>query len=128
MIPGQSPRVRGGLEMPVAESVRKHSDAKDRGAAVDQRYAVVVFAAVIVFAGVFILWNGRYGWFRGDEWGFLTSRDGASVNGLLSPHNDHWSTIPVIEWRLLFNIFGLKSYIPYQALILATHLVAAVLL
>src|SRR5262249_738065 len=118
------------VELTVASSVQDEAGAQSDGSAHDtsRRYAAALFAAVIVFAALFILWYGRYGWFRGDEWAFLTSRDGGSIDGLFQAYNGHWSTIPVIEWRVLFNVFGLRSYRPYLLLIVATHLVAAVLL
>ena len=123
---------RGGLELRIDDAVEDDVEvaANPSGPNLERerRYALVVFAAVIVFAGLISMWFGRHRWFRGDEWVFLTSRDAGDIDGLLRGHNGHWSTLPVIEWRLLYNIFGLDSYRPYQVVVVAMHLVAAVLL
>src|SRR4029079_19112839 len=46
---------------------------------------------------------------------------------LFRAHNEHWVTLPVLAYRLLWWIFGLNTYRPYQVLIIALHLVAALL-
>ncbi len=79
--------------------------------------------AVAVFVG-----RARSQWFYGDEWAFLTQRDGASLDGLFAPHQEHWVTLPVVCYRMLWNVVGLRSYKPYLALALALHLVVVVLL
>lgn len=101
------------------------SDARpDRSA----RAALVTFVAVLAGALAFLAWVGRYRWFFLDEWDFLAGRDGGDVEDLLIPHNEHWSTLPIIAYRVLFNIFGLRTYLPYRAILLVLHIVAAVLL
>jgi MFS family permease len=46
---------------------------------------------------------------------------------LLRPHNEHWSTLPILVYRALWHLVGLHSYVPYQAVVVALHLAAAVL-
>ncbi len=66
---------------------------------------------------------GRGQWFFGDEWDFLLFRGlTGSRFGLLRPHNEHWSTIPILWYRGVFGVFGLKTYWPYLAGLFATHL------
>jgi hypothetical protein len=72
--------------------------------------------------------EGRGQWFFQDEWVYLSARDGGSLDGLLEPHNEHWSTIPVVAYRLLWNVVGLRSYLPYQAMIILVHLAVVGLL
>jgi hypothetical protein len=43
------------------------------------------------------------------------------------PHNEHWSALPVIAYRALVETVGLRTYLPYLALVLALHLVVAAL-
>jgi hypothetical protein len=92
------------------------------------RLALYVFIAVEVLAAAVFLWAGRRRWFFHDEWGFLIDVDGGDVGGLLRPDNEHWTTLPKIEYRLLFNIFGLNTYVPYQLVTISLHLAAAALL
>lgn len=65
------------------------------------RAAAIVFAVLVAVAGPFWAVEGRAQWFFQDEWTFLSTRDAGSLNGLLRPHNEHWTTIPVIVYRLL---------------------------
>jgi len=74
------------------------------------------------------LWSGRGRWFFGDEWTYLTSVDGGDLDGLLTPDNEHWTTLPRISYRVLFNLFGINTYVPYQLVTIAMHLIAASLL
>jgi hypothetical protein len=93
-----------------------------------KRAAAWTFAALVAVALplYFVLARGQ--WFFQDDWEFLANRDGGSFASLMRPHNEHWSTLPVIAYRLLWTVFGLRTYVPYQALSIVTHLAAAVLL
>jgi len=93
-----------------------------------QRAAAWTFAALVAVALplYFVLARGQ--WFFQDDWEFLANRDGGSFASLMRPHNEHWSTLPVIAYRLLWTVFGLHTYLPYQALSIVTHLAAAVVL
>lgn len=92
------------------------------------RAAAVAFALAVAAAFVFYALAGRAQWFFQDEWKFLVERDGGSLDDLMRPHNEHWSTIPVAVYRVLFNVVGLRDYLPYQLLAIGTHLAIAVLL
>ena len=62
-------------------------------------------------------------WFFGDDWDFLLRRGvlGDSEEGLFTPHNEHWSTAPILAFRALFTVFGIRHYLPYAALVVALH-------
>ena len=57
-----------------------------------------------------------------DEWGFISFAGGPL--DLLRPQNEHWQTIPLLLYRATFTVFGLHSYLPYVAEVIALHLVA----
>jgi hypothetical protein len=62
-------------------------------------------------------------WFFFDEWDFITHYLGDDPQrGLLQPHNEHWSTIPVLVYRVLGDTVGLRSYLSYAAVLIALHL------
>lgn len=89
-------------------------------------WALATFVVVIAVSLPLILYLGRDMWFRGDEWDFLVER---SFGDVLEPHNHvHWTTIPVIVYRLLYRFIGLHNYLPYQVIVVLLHLTAAVLL
>jgi hypothetical protein len=94
----------------------------------DERWARRVFVATGTLASVFYLIIGRRLWFVNDEWDFLAGRTIGSARGLFSSHNGHWSTLPVIAYRAFWWAFGIRSYTPYQVMIVALHLLAAWLL
>jgi hypothetical protein len=86
----------------------------------------IVFAAAIVVAVPLYLARGRQ-WFFLDDWDFLAHRSLTSVHALLLPHNEHWSTVPIIVYRVLWSVVGLR-YVPYELVVIALHLTAAFLL
>ncbi len=43
-------------------------------------------------------------------------------------HNGHWSTLPILAYRLLLNVFGLRTYTPFITLLIVLHLAVAHLL
>jgi hypothetical protein len=89
---------------------------------------LAVFALAVVAAVPLYLWRGRDQWFYLDEWDFLAGRSAASLHDLLRPHNEHWSTVPILVYRAMWHIFGLSTYTPYQLMTIGLHLVAACLL
>jgi hypothetical protein len=107
---------------PIAGVARRLGDA-DRLA--DGLHWLVLLAGL-----VFLLVVLRHHWFDTDEWDALLDRRltlGGSA-GILSPHNEHWSTVPILAYRLLFSVFHLKTYVPYLVMVVVAHLVVAELL
>jgi hypothetical protein len=93
------------------------------------RAAAGAFGAFIIAAFPILVFKlGSYFWFFFDEWDFLADRKAGSVDDLFRPHAEHWSTLPILAYRALFAVFGLRSYVPYQALLVTLHLSVCVLL
>lgn len=90
--------------------------------------ALAVFAAVETFALVLWMVLGRSLWFYNDEWDFLVTRKAGDLGDLFRPHNEHWQTLPILAYRGLYALFGLRTYLPYQLLVVVLHLAAAALL
>ncbi len=93
------------------------------------RWWLLIHLSTLALAAVALLWVNRGQWFFGDEWEFVVNR--GFVDSRLSlwlPHNEHWSTLPIIAYTLLLDIFGLGSYWPYIALLIALHLLLSHLL
>ena len=73
-----------------------------------------------------LLWYTRRQWFTEDDWEFIHRLiPGAGKLGLFVPHNEHWVTLPLLVFRGLFAVVGLRSYVPYLAVLLALHVITA---
>lgn len=90
--------------------------------------ARVAFVVGLVVAVPVIVHTNRDQWFFLDDWDFLVTRSLRSPTDLLEPHNEHWSTLPIVLYRLVFAVVGIEHYGPYQALVVVAHLSAAALL
>jgi hypothetical protein len=81
----------------------------------------------MVTSTVVLVSQARRMYFFGDEWAFLLSRD-ISGDGLLRPHNEHWSTLPVLVYRTLFHTVGIDHHLAYAAGPVVLHLASCLLL
>jgi len=86
-----------------------------------------VFGIVEVAACAYYLVLARTQWFFADEWEFLSGR-GADPSDLLHSHYGHWVAVPIVVYRLLWYVVGLRSYLPYVGVAICLHLLAAALL
>lgn len=86
----------------------------------------LVGLSALTFAGVVYL--NSYKNFFYDEWDFVAAYRPGQSTSILLPHNEHWSTIPILLWKLLFFVFGLRSHVPYEALAVAGHIACVILL
>ena len=87
------------------------------------RQANYAHVASLILGGLLLLFVNRTQWFFGDDWEFVVSRGFDDPTfGLLHPHNEHWSTLPILVYRALLNVFGLHTYLPFVAVLIAVHL------
>ena len=87
------------------------------------RLAVAIHVATLVAAFVVWLHLDRHLWFYGDEWDFLVHRGlFHAQRSIWAPHNEHWSTLPILLWRGIFSIVHLQHYWPYLVALLIVHL------
>jgi len=84
--------------------------------------------AAVASVPLLLFWLGRYFWFYWDDWDFVAGRTAWNLQDLVRPHNEHWSTLPVLAYRAAFQVFGLHSYRPYQLMIVLCHVAVATLL
>jgi hypothetical protein len=91
------------------------------------RLALIVFCVVEVGAALWWLHIGRHSWFFFDEWVFVT-QPSLSPRHLLAPYNSHWVTLPMLSYRLLWQLFGLNTYTPYVAVTIGLQAANAALL
>jgi hypothetical protein len=75
-----------------------------------------------------LLYVTRYMNFFWDEWDLVSYERSWSVHRLLLPHFEHWMTIPILIWKVLFVVVGIGSHVPYEAANLAFHVGAVYLM
>jgi hypothetical protein len=92
------------------------------------RFPALVFVGVEAIAAVSMLWWERGTWFLLDDWDFLSNRTAWNLGDLFRPHYQHWMTLPLLGYRLMWQLVGLRTAVPYQALSIFSHLVVAALL
>jgi hypothetical protein len=66
--------------------------------------------------------------FHYDEWSFILDAPGWGWASYLQPHNEHPSILFKLVYSALLNTVGLRSYVPYMAVLGALHAVDAWLL
>ena len=52
--------------------------------------------------------------FFNDDWAFLLQRPGFTADALLDAHNGHLSVLPVLTYKLLVELFGFDSQLPFR--------------
>ena len=81
------------------------------------RAALVVFVVfALAMVPLLVHWGDKW-WFWADDWDFLATRTGGNLGDLFRAHYQHWVTLPVLAYRLLWVLFGIRSYLPYQLLV-----------
>src|SRR5713226_1644328 len=87
---------------------------------------LVVAGAVIGVAAILWLSRGFYVYF--DEWDFILTAPDWTWTTYLQPHNEHPVMLPRLIYAVLLTTVGLRSYLPYMAVLLALHAASVVLL
>ena len=91
------------------------------------RYAIALGGLLLgAWVALMVLATNTNQWFFADEWEFIARRSrpaglGDTIRMYLRPHNEHWSTLPLLVYRGIFGVVGLKAYWPYLIVHLAAH-------
>ncbi|MDQ3931541.1 MAG: hypothetical protein M3252_01695, partial [Actinomycetota bacterium] len=94
----------------------------------DGRVALALHLVTLAAGLVALVALSHNQWFVSDEWDFLADRPLGDLRALFIPHNEHWSTLPIVVYRLLYATVGLHSYLPYLTVGFLVHLGSAHLL
>jgi hypothetical protein len=87
---------------------------------------LVILAALAVSATILLLTRSYTFYF--DEWTFILTAPDWSWATLLKPHNEHPVMLTRAIYVVLLSTVGLRSYLPYMAVLLALHAASVVLL
>ncbi|HEY0633426.1 MAG TPA: hypothetical protein VGC98_15325, partial [Thermoleophilaceae bacterium] len=101
---------------------------RGRLAAIPRSRLVVGAFVLLSLLALFLLYiKGNDMTFYFDEWDFVLRRHRSTVYIFLGPHNEHFSLVPVIVYKILFATAGLDHYAPYRIVALALHVTIAAL-
>jgi hypothetical protein len=104
-----------------SDDLEPTSEVRERGT----RSAFIAFAAYVAVSFFVLIHIGRHMWFYEDDWKWF-ARD-LTPSGLFEPFYQHWVTLPVLVYQVLYRTVG-ANYLPYQMCTIALHLAVAVLL
>ena len=92
--------------------------------------AVFAHLGSLVVGAVILIGVNRNQWFFGDEWDFLGGyrTTWSWPDQLLIPHNEHWGASPLLVFRGIELLVGLRTYWPYALAAIVVHLVIVHLL
>jgi len=95
--------------------------------AVRVRHALPIAVAMALVAWTGLLYLTRHFDFYYDEWDFVLDSPHWTLISYFLPHAEHWSTVPSVIYKVLFTIFGARTYTPFMGVLLALHAVAGLL-
>jgi hypothetical protein len=87
-----------------------------------------IFAVLAATAFLVIMWLGLGMTFFADEWSWIEGRSLGDPATWWQPHNEHWTTLSILLYRVLVETVGIGSYVPYLAVAVGLHIVVCVLL
>jgi hypothetical protein len=91
------------------------------GSITSDRTYRLIFRALAIGAFVLLLALARDLSFRADDWDGIANRSLVDPVSLLRPYNDQFVLVTMAIYRLEFAIIGLRSYLPYVAVVLLAH-------
>jgi hypothetical protein len=76
---------------------------------------------MVVCAGLILYWT-RDRIFAIDEWEYVVGRQGWDLETLLRPINGHLLALPLAVYKLMLDVFGGTSHLPFTLLTVLLHL------
>lgn len=91
------------------------------------RAGLIAGALGLAAFALLVFWSRRL-FFFSDEWTYVSELSGASARYYLEPHNEHWITLTKLSYRVLLKLFGVRTYVPFMAVLAALHAAAGLFL
>ncbi|MFD0630768.1 hypothetical protein ACFQ9X_02985 [Catenulispora yoronensis] len=92
------------------------------------KYAVHVVLGMCAVTFAVLLVAGRKLDFFYDEWDFVDKAERWRFGDYFVPHQEHWSTVPMVIYRVLLGLNGMHSYLPFIGTLLVLHCANAFLM
>jgi hypothetical protein len=115
------------VHTPAVEPDQARADTQQKQWWSPSRYWIALGGLLLgAWVALMVLATNTNQWFYADEWEFIARRSrpaglGDTIRMYLRPHNEHWSTLPLLVYRAIFGVVGLKAYWPYLIVHLAAH-------
>ncbi len=98
-----------------------------------RRFGPPVVGGIAIYGVLLRLAIGTKQWFWADDITFVAFRPVphgvvAQLRDLLTPHSEHWNTLPLLAYRAVNGVVGWRAYWPYLALSLTMHVLLVALL
>lgn len=93
-----------------------------------QQWSIVLLGGAILVSTLLLLHLGRNQTVLVDQWAYLFAYRSWSPHALLFPHNGHLMVLSIVLYKVMFEVFGIGSPLPYQLVNLAFSATVAVLL
>lgn len=90
--------------------------------------ATALMLAALVAGAALLLYATRNLNFFYDEWDMVQHRRGGGLGIYLDPINGHLSLLPLIFYKVMFELVGMRHYWLYEAAVIALHLTCCWLL
>jgi hypothetical protein len=91
-------------------------------------YVWPLISALAVIAVGWLVYGARRFDFYFDEWDWVDHSAHWTLNDYFVPHVVHWSTVPMLVYKALFETVGMRSYIPYLTAMALMHAAGALVL
>jgi hypothetical protein len=92
-----------------------------------RRLELGIVAALVLVAVVATAVMAKDMWFLSDEWEYVANRSVTDLDSMLRPYGGHWTTIPTLLIRGLYQVVGLDFWPWYYLPRLIGHTALAVL-
>lgn len=91
-------------------------------------YVWVIVALAGLANVAVLLYTARKFDFFYDEWDWLDRAGHWTLSDYFAPHNEHWSTVPMLVYKILPSAVGMRSYLPFLAAMVITHALGGMVL
>jgi hypothetical protein len=75
-----------------------------------------------------VLYLTSYINFFSEEWDLISRFRPSQATSVFEPHDGQWSTIPILIWKGLFTLVGIRSHTPFEIVLLGFHVASVLLL
>jgi hypothetical protein len=126
--PSAGPALRQGPD--ARHKARHEADAAGQNtlAAMRVPYVWVIVALAGLASTGLLIYTARKFDFYYDEWDWLDRAARWTPSDYFVPHSEHWSTVPMLVYKVLLSTVGMHSYLPFLAAMVVTHALGGMVL
>jgi hypothetical protein len=88
---------------------------------------VIVALAGLASVGLLVYTARKFDFYY-DEWDWVDRAAHWTPSDYFVPHNEHWSTVPMLVYKVLLSTVGMRSHLPFVAAMAVTHALGGMVL